>query len=86
MMLQDYIFSDDGFSFLRKFRQRFDCMFRLEVPGGMLVMDEGDDAYKLPESMTTDEFKKLVGESISVGKNLVKLKCSKIEYVKGTVY
>lgn len=71
-MLQNYIFSDAGFEFVKEFCETFDCSFRVDEPAGEdLVIDVGEKTFKIPSSETVDDFKKAVSESVKTGKNIV---------------
>lgn len=88
-MVVDYVFSDESFSLVRKFRERFDCTFRIDEPSGdALLLDIGDDSYRISADESADEFKEAIEESLRTGKNLLldKYRANKVDYDNNMTY
>lgn len=88
-MVVDYVFSDESFSLVRKFIERFDCTFRIDEPSGdALLLDIGDDSYRISADESADEFKKAIEESLRTGKNLLldKYRANKVDYDNNMTY
>lgn len=88
-MLQDFVFSAEGFSFLQDFKDKFDCSFRIDEPSGdALILDAGDHSYKITDEESLEGFKAAVSESLETGKNLlvIRYKDSEIEYNEDADY
>lgn len=88
-MLQDFVFSVEGFSFLQNFKDTFDCAFRIDEPSGdALILDAGEHSYKIKDDESIEEFKAAVAESLETGKNLLvgRYKDSEIKYNEDADY
>lgn len=88
-MVVDYAFSTEGFSLLRKFKDKFDCTFRIDEPSGdTLLFDVGDNSYRISTDDSVDEFKAVINESLKSGKNLLleRYKNNKVEYDDDMIY
>ena len=70
-MVSDFIFSSAGDRLLVRFKEQFDCDFRFDEPSGHLVMDIGEDTYRIPESVSAAEWKRMISESIDMQVNLL---------------
>lgn len=88
-MLRDFIFSAGGFKFLESYKNKFDCSFRIEEPSGSaVILDVGDQSYRINDNEPLEDFKAAVEKSIETGKNLlvIRYKDSKIEYEEDVDY
>lgn len=88
-MVIDFAFSAEGFSFLRKFKDKFDCTFRIDEPSGdALLLDIGDNSYRINADESVEEFKAAVMESLKSGKNLLleRYRDNKIKYEDDMIY
>lgn len=88
-MIVDFVFSAEGFAFMRDFKDKFDCTFRIDEPSGdTLLLDIGDDSYKIKADESVDEFKAAITESLKSGKNLLKEKyrTGKVKYNDDMIY
>ena len=88
-MIVDFIFSAEGFSFVREFAEKFDCVFRIDEPSGdSLLLDVGENSYRIKSDETVEEFKALITESLKSGKNLLRdrYKTGKVEYNDSMIY
>lgn len=83
----EFIFSKEGYKFLNKYKEMFDCGFRIDEPDGTAVLvDIGDDTFEIPEEESIEDFKALINESISTGRNFLESKYSKVEYDNDMIY
>lgn len=71
-MITDYIFSDEGLSFLKSFMDKFDCSFIIPEPSGNKVVLEINGKWvEIKESEDVEAFKAAINESIRSGKNML---------------
>ena len=88
-MIVDFVFSAEGFSFMRDFKDKFDCAFRIDEPSGdSLLLDIGGDSYEIKADESVDEFKAAIAESLKSGKNLLqeKYRTGKVKYDEDMMY
>lgn len=88
-MLQDFVFSAEGFSFLERFKDKFGCAFRIDEPSGdALILDTANHSYRIKDEESLESFKATVTESLEIGKNLlaIRYKDSEIKYDEGADY
>lgn len=87
-MIQDFVFSAEGFGFLQDFKDRFDCTFRIDEPSDALVLDAENHSYKVKDDENLDDFKAAVVESLATGKNLLmsRYQDSEMEYNEDADY
>lgn len=88
-MVVDYAFSTEGFSLLREFGGKFDCAFRVDEPSGdTLLLDVGDNSYRVSTDDSVEEFKAIIKESLKSGKNLLleRYQNDKAEYDDDMIY
>lgn len=88
-MITDFAFSVEGFTLLRKYKDRFGCDIRIDEPSGeSLILDVGDRSYRIDNGMNIDDFKKTITESLEAGKNLLleKLRDNEIKYRDDALY
>lgn len=85
----DFVFSVEGFSLLRKFKDKFDCAFRIDEPSGdALLLDIGDDSYRIKVDESIEDFKAVVEESLKSGRNLLleRYQSNKVKYEDDMIY
>lgn len=88
-MVIEFAFSVEGISLLRKFKDKFDCTFRIDEPSGdALLLDLGDSSYKINTDESVENFKVVIEESLKTGKNLLlkKYQGNKVKYEDDVVY
>lgn len=88
-MIVDFVFSAEGFPVVQKFAEKFDCAFRIDEPSGdTLLLDIGNDSYKIEPDESVEDFKAAIDESLKTGKNLLqeRYKTSKMKYNDDIVY
>ena len=88
-MITDFIFSAEGFSFLRKFKEKFDCSFRISEPSGNeVILDVGDKSYSIKDDESIECFKEAINESMRSGKNILieKYKKNEVVYDDDVIY
>lgn len=88
-MIVDFVFSTEGFSIVQKFAEKFDCAFRIDEPSGdTLLLDVGNDSYKIKPDESIEDFKAAIAESLESGKNLLqeRYKTGKIKYNDDMIY
>lgn len=88
-MVIDFIFSAEGISLIRKFKGKFDCIFRIDEPSGdALLFDIGENSYRINDDESTEDFKAVVMESLRSGENLLlkKYQDNKVKYKNDMIY
>lgn len=88
-MIVDFVFSAEGFSIVQRFAEKFDCAFRIDEPSGdTLLLDDGNDSYKIKPDESVEDFKAAITESLKSGKNLLqeRYKSEKIKYNDDMIY
>ena len=88
-MISGFVFSAEGLSFLKEFKEKFESIFRIDEPGGSdVVMDTDDYSYRIPDNGSLEEFKAAVDLSVKTGENHVAKLYSnnRIEYDEETLY
>lgn len=88
-MVIDFVFSVEGFSFLRKFKDKFDCTFRIDEPSGdALLLDIGENSYRIEADENIEDFKAAVTESLKSGENLLleRYQNNKVKYEDDMIY
>ncbi len=88
-MISDFVFSADGAVFLRDFKDKFGCVFRIDEPSGSdVIMDTASHSYRIPDSDRLEDFKASVDLSVKSGKNHVVKRYinNRIEYDDDTLY
>ena len=71
-MIADFIFSNEGFSFLKNFTEKFDCSFKIPEPSGnQVVLEINGKWVEIKESEDVEAFKAAINESIRSGKNML---------------
>lgn len=88
-MVIDFAFSAEGFSLLREFKNKFDCTFRIDEPSGdALLLDIGDNSYRITDDENVEEFKTIVMESLETGENLLleRYQNNKVKYEDDVIY
>nr|DAZ64945.1 MAG TPA: hypothetical protein [Caudoviricetes sp.] len=88
-MVIDFAFSAEGFLLLRKFKDKFDCALRIDEPSGdALLLDIGDDSYRISADESVEEFKTAVMESLKSGENLLleRYRDNKVKYEDDMIY
>ena len=88
-MVIDFVFSAEGISLVRKFKDKFDCAFRINEPSGdALLFDIGEDSYRINDDESTEDFKAVVIESLKSGENLLlkKYQNNKVKYKDDVIY
>lgn len=71
-MITDFIFSNEGFSFLKSYMDKFDCSFKIPEPSGNKVVLEINGKWvEIKESEDVEAFKAAINESIRSGKNML---------------
>ena len=88
-MVIDFAFSAEGFSLLQKFKDKFNCTFRIDEPSGdALFLDIGDDSYRINADESIEDFKATIEESLKAGKNLLlkKYQDNKVKYDEDMIY
>ena len=85
----DFIMSEEGFKLIYDFGQKFNCTIRIDEPSSFnLTVDINDRSYLIPSDLSVDRFKKIIGESVKTGKNLLfdVVKNSEIKYDSNVLY
>lgn len=88
-MLLDFIFSAEGFDFLNRFKNDFDCSFRIDEPSGsMVILETADSSYLIPDDENLEDFKLAVTKSVETGKNVLaeRYKNSPVTYDDEAIY
>jgi len=79
-MPKEFIFSAEGFEFLGKFKNKFDCSFRIEEPSGsMVILDVGNQSFGIKEDESLEDFKAAVEKSLETGENLLAVRYKNFE-------
>lgn len=88
-MIIDFALTAEGFTLLQKFSSKFNCRLRIDEPdGNELLLDTGEDSYRINMGENVAEFKAVIEESLKTGKNLLleKYKGDKVHYAEDVLY
>ena len=71
-MLQDFIFSEEGYTFLKKYNDLFGVSFRMDVPDGEnTIFERKEMSYRIDNNLSIGEFKKIIQQSIKENEDLL---------------
>ena len=88
-MLDNFIFSEEGFIFLKKYNDMFNVDFRIDIPDGEdVIFETKGTSYKIDKTLSTEEFKKIISKSIEENKNFLqqRFKDNVVKYKKDVFY
>lgn len=86
-MVTDFIVTDEGFSLVRQYEDKFNYSIGIWEPSELLFLDIGNKSFRI-DSSDIDDFKGTIIQSLESGKNLLfeKNKGNEIKYEAGVVY
>ena len=88
-MLGNFIFSEEGFIFLKKYNDMFDVAFRIDIPDGEnVIFETKGTSYKIDGNLPTEEFKRIISQSVEENKNFLqqRFKDNVVKYKKDVFY